>query len=234
MQIKGFQKTTFIDYPGKVASLIFTGGCNFRCPYCHNGGLVLTPGKYPTVMTETVLSHLEKRKGLVEGLVITGGEPTLMEGLDIFIRRVKEMGIFVKLDTNGTNPDVVQGLIQDNLLDYIAMDIKHSLKSYETITGIRHVNVKKIRESIKLIINSGIDHEFRTTMIRGVHTMEILKEMLSEIEGAKTYILQQYVKSESELMPNTFQTYTTEELEKMLDACKETYNIGKFSVRGKY
>jgi pyruvate formate lyase activating enzyme len=234
MQIKGFQKTTFIDYPGKVASLIFTGGCNFRCPYCHNGGLVLMPGKYPTVMTETVVSHLEKRKDVVEGLVITGGEPTLMEGLEPFIRRVKKMGIYVKLDTNGTNPEVLQGLLQDNLLDYIAMDIKHSMKRYETITGIRHVNVNKIRESIKLIINSGIDHEFRTTMIRGVHTMEILNEMLGEIEGAKTYILQQYVKSESELMPNTFQTYTTEELEKMLDACKGQYNVENLSVRGKY
>ncbi len=234
MQIKGFQKTTFIDYPGKVASLVFTGGCNFRCPYCHNGGLVLTPNKYPTVMKDTVLSHLEKRKNVIEGLVITGGEPTLSDGLEAFVRSVKEIGISVKLDTNGTNPDLLKRLIDENLLDYIAMDIKHAFRAYETIIGVRDFDIDKIKTSVHHIIHSGVGHEFRTTVIKGVHDRAAIDEIARSIEGSNAFVLQQYIKTDGEIMPNTFQTYFMEELEEIMGEIQAKYAIEKCSVRGKY
>jgi len=234
MQIKGFQKTTFIDYPNKVASLVFTGGCNFRCPFCHNGGLVLNPNQYPTTLPETVFRHLEKRKGMIDGLVITGGEPTLMQGLKAFIESVKAMDVSVKLDTNGTNPEVLQDLIESNLLDYIAMDIKHVFDKYPSAIGPSKVDMDKIKTSISLIIKSGVDHEFRTTVIKGMHTEDDVVQMTKYIKGARNYILQQYVKTEGELMPNTFRSFTSEELQNMIDNLDAKHGIKCFRVRGKY
>lgn len=234
MQIKGFQKTTFIDYPSKVASLVFTGGCNFRCPFCHNGGLVLNPNQYPTTLPETVYQHLEKRRGVIDGLVITGGEPTLMPGLKQFIETVKAMQVSVKLDTNGTNPEVLKELLDANLLDYIAMDIKHTFEKYPTAIGPSKVDLEKIQESIEMIVNSGVEHEFRTTVIKGMHTEDDVMQMTSHIAGAKNYILQQYVKAEGELMPNTFRSYTSQELQDMIDRMDGSHAIESFRVRGKY
>lgn len=234
MQIKGFQKTTFIDYPNKVAALVFTGGCNFRCPYCHNGGLVLKPTTYPTILPESVLKHLEKRRGVIEGLVITGGEPTLVPGLADFIRQVKAMDVAVKLDTNGTNPETVEGLIQDGLLDYIAMDIKHDFSKYDLVVGPDRADIQKLKKSVNVIISSGIEHEFRTTMIRGIHGAQDVQAMTRQIAGAQQYILQQYVKSDGELMSNTFKSYTLEELQGFVDGLDDTAGIGTIRVRGKY
>jgi len=234
MQIKGFQKTTFIDYPNKVSALVFTGGCNFRCPFCHNGGLVLNPNQYPTTLPETVFRHLEKRKGVIDGIVITGGEPTLMTGLKDFIKTVKSMGVSVKLDTNGTNPNVLRELIEEDLLDYIAMDIKHDFTKYNTVIGSCGFKVDDLKTSIELIINSGVDHEFRTTVIKGVHFKEDIQVMAAQIRGAKNYILQQYVKTEGELMPNMFRAYTSEELQEFIDALSDSHGIENLKVRGKY
>ena len=234
MQIKGFQKTTFIDYPNKVASLVFTGGCNFRCPFCHNGGLVLNPNRYPTTLPETVYQHLEKRRGVIDGLVITGGEPTLMPGLKAFIKSVKALNIAVKLDTNGTHPEVLKDLINENLLDYLAMDIKHAVDKYQVAIGPSKVDMEKIKESVDLIINSHVDHEFRTTVIKGMHTEEDILSMAQSVSGAKNYILQQYVKTEGELMPNTFRSFTSQELQDMIDNLDGKHSIKNFRVRGKY
>lgn len=234
MQIKGFQKTTFIDYPNKVAALVFTGGCNFRCPFCHNGGLVVNPNQYPTTLPETVFQHLQKRKGIIEGLVITGGEPTLMPGLKAFIKAVKDMGVAVKLDTNGTNPSVLNDLIEEGLLDYIAMDIKHVFSKYSSAIGPSRVDLSQVKESVNIIINSGLDHEFRTTVIKGMHTENDIALMADQVQGAKNYILQQYVKTEGEIMPNTFKSYTIEELESIIEAIGTNHKIECFKVRGKY
>lgn len=234
MQIKGFQKTTFIDYPNKVAALVFTGGCNFRCPFCHNGGLVVNPNQYPTTLPETVFQHLEKRKGVIDGLVITGGEPTLMSGLKSFIKTVKNMGVAVKLDTNGTNPDVLLDLIKDDLLDYIAMDIKHVFEKYTCAIGPSRVDMGLIKESIDIIIGSGVDHEFRTTVIKGMHTENDIALMAKQVSGANNYILQQYVKTEGEIMPNTFKSFTSQELQEIIDGIATDHNIKCFKVRGKY
>lgn len=234
MQIKGFQKTTFIDYPNRVAALVFTGGCNFRCPFCHNGSLVLNPNRYPTTLPETVLRHLEKRKGMIDGLVITGGEPTIMTGLKAFIQTVKDMDVSVKLDTNGTNPEVLSDLIDNNLLDYIAMDIKHDFAKYSSAIGPSQVDMDMIKASVELIISSGVDHEFRTTVIKGMHTEEDVAVMANQVYGAKNYILQQYVKTEGELMANTFRSFTIDELQLMIENLNGAYNIENFRVRGKY
>jgi len=234
MQIKGFQKTTFIDYPDKVAALVFTGGCNFRCPFCHNGGLVLSPNNYPTTLPETVYQHLEKRKGMIDGLVITGGEPTLMTGLKEFVQNVKAMGVSVKLDTNGTNPQVLKDLLDSNLLDYIAMDIKHDFTKYMSVIGPSHVEINDLKKSITLIIDSGVDHEFRTTVIKGIHDGADISTMAHQVKGANNYILQQYVKTEGELMPNTFRSFTSEELQAFIDNMDDDYGINTIKVRGKY
>ena len=234
MQIKGFQKTTFIDYPNKVASLVFTGGCNFRCPFCHNGGLVLNPNKYPTILPETVYQHLEKRKGVIEGLVITGGEPTLMPGLKAFIKSVKALDIAVKLDTNGSRPELLKDLINENLVDYFAMDIKHTCDKYDLATGPSKVDMNKIKASIDMIMSSHVDYEFRTTVIKGMHSQADILGMTQLISGAKNYILQQYVKTEGELMPNTFRSFTSQELQDMIDNLEGKHTIKNFRVRGKY
>lgn len=234
MQIKGFQKTTFIDYPNKVAALVFTGGCNFRCPFCHNGSLVLSPNRYPTTLPETVFRHLEKRRGVIDGLVITGGEPTLMPGLKAFVQAVKDMGVSVKLDTNGTNPEVLVDLVEEDLLDYIAMDIKHDYDKYASAIGPSKVDMEKIKDSVTYIINSGVEHEFRTTVIKGMHTAEDIAVMAKQVDGARNYILQQYVKTEGELMPNTFRSFTIDELQAMIDGLNDNYQIENFRVRGKY
>tara|TARA_Y100001933_G_C18931827_1_gene535658 strand:+ start:162 stop:866 length:705 start_codon:yes stop_codon:yes gene_type:complete len=234
MQIKGFQKTTFIDYPNKVASLVFTGGCNFRCPFCHNGGLVVNPNQYPTTLPETVFQHLQKRKGIIDGLVITGGEPTLMPGLKAFIQSVKALGVSVKLDTNGTNPGVLKDLIHEGLVDYIAMDIKHVFEKYASAIGPSKVDMDPIKDSIQIIIASGVDHEFRTTVIKGMHTEEDIALMAGQVSGANNYILQQYVKTEGEIMPNTFKSFTIDELQDIIDGIGSNHKIKSFKVRGKY
>ncbi|MDD7494241.1 MAG: anaerobic ribonucleoside-triphosphate reductase activating protein, partial [Eubacteriales bacterium] len=175
MLIHGLQKLTLLDYPGKVACTVFTGGCNFRCPFCHNGSLVLRPDEGEHIPEEELFALLKKRQGVLEGVCITGGEPTLAFGLETLMARIKEMGYLVKLDTNGTRPKAVKRIIDAGLADMIAMDIKNSYKKYPETCGVPGYDTAPVKESIQLIMSSGIDYEFRTTVMREFHTPDDIR-----------------------------------------------------------
>lgn len=187
---------TLLDYPGKVAGIIFTVGCNFACGFCHNPELVkVEEKKYQKISEEEVLEFLKSRQGLLEGVVITGGEPTLQPDLLEFAWKIKMLGFLVKVDTNGANPAIIEKMNQEKLVDFWAMDIKAPLKKYEKITG-GAVNTEAIIKSINLIKNSGVDYEFRSTLIQGWHTLEDITAMARLIEGAKVFILQKFIPRE--------------------------------------
>lgn len=183
---------TLIDYPGKIAATVFTAGCNFRCPFCHNPELVeLDPEDMPIFreQEEKFFTFLEGRKGLLDGVCITGGEPTVQADIIPFMRKLKEMGFLVKLDSNGTNPDILAQVFDEGLADYIAMDIKNGPDRYHEAVGTA-VDMDKIRESIRLIMGNGIGYEFRTTVVPGIHTEKDFEEVAKLIEGAKRYYIQ--------------------------------------------
>lgn len=184
MKIYGFQKTTLLDYPGHVAATIFTGGCNFRCPFCHNGGLVLCPDQIRPIEEEAVLAYLKKRKGILEGVCITGGEPTLQPDLKEFLRKVKAEGYQVKLDTNGYNPRITGEMMEEGLADYVAMDVKASLPNYARAAGCPDLDLSRIRESIGLLKSGRVPYEFRTTVVKGIHTVEEFDAVGQLLEGA--------------------------------------------------
>ena len=213
-QIGGFQKLTLLDYPGgKVSAMVFTIGCNMRCPFCHNYELVEDIDKIEELVDpEEVIDYLKKRKGVLDGLVITGGEPTLQRGLKDFIKEVKEeTGLLVKLDSNGLNPSVLKELIDENLIDYIAMDIKNDFENYGTITGIANISTERIKESIKILEEGKVEYEFRTTVIKDFHTLERLKNIVNFINKDSNYFLQQFIISDN--VPNKeLKYYTDEEL----------------------
>ena len=170
MQIFGFNKTTLLDFPEHVACTVFTGGCNFRCPFCQNGDLVLHGGSLPVLDEEEVFGVLRKRKGILTGVCVTGGEPTLQRDLDVFLSRVKELGYLVKLDSNGYRPEVLQSLRERGLVDYFAMDIKSSPENYARTAGVKELDMGLIRESVDFIRSCGLDYEFRTTVVRELHS----------------------------------------------------------------
>lgn len=176
MTIGGFQKFSLIDYPGLVSAVIFTRGCNLRCPYCHNPELVL-PEKFESpVDTEYIINFLENRKGKIDSVTITGGEPLLQKGLIPFIYRIKKLKFKIKLDTNGTFPEIVEKILNENLVDFIAMDIKAPYSSYSKIAGVS-IDTNAITKSILSILNSGIDYQFRTTIVPGLHTEDMVEEI---------------------------------------------------------
>ncbi len=190
MIIGGFQKTSLIDYPNKIAAIVFTQGCNFRCGYCHNPELAEL--KKTEFKTEEILDFLESRIGKLDAVVITGGEPTLHGGLTDFIREVKHMGYLVKLDTNGTNPNLLASLIENELIDYIAMDVKAPLYKYEEITK-SNIKTETIYSSIKIIMESKINYEFRTTLVNGELDISDLEEMGKLLKDAKAHYIQNFV-----------------------------------------
>ena len=200
MRIGGFQKFSLIDYPGKICAIVFTQGCNFRCPYCHNPELVKPSLFGKTIPEEEIFSFLEKRKGKLDAVEITGGEPTLQKDLVDFIRRIKEIGYLVKLDTNGSNPEILLEIINHSLVDYIAMDIKAPLEKYkEVIHSV--ISPEKIKRSIRMIMNSDIRYEFRTTVVKSQLSKEDIINIGKLIEGAELYILQKFIPSKT-LDPN--------------------------------
>lgn len=196
MIICGYEKFSMVDYDDKIACTIFTGGCNFRCPFCHNGALVIGDVAAQRIDEEEVIDYLIKRRGMVDAVCVSGGEPTLQPDLGDFLRKVRDLGYLTKLDTNGLRPDVVKNLIDNGLLDYIAMDIKNSPEKYHITTGVKDVDMEKIRQSVDIIMSSGIDYEFRTTMMDELHTAEDMRAIASWIEGAKRYYLQKYKDNE--------------------------------------
>ncbi len=210
MIIGGFQKFSLIDYPGKLSCIVFTQGCNFRCPYCHNPELI--PFTLGRVEEKTVLSFLEKRKEKIDAVVITGGEPTMQQGLLKFIQKIRGRGYLIKLDTNGSNPKMLETIINHSLVDYIAMDIKAPLEKYNVITHSL-VCSERIRESIGLIMHSGIKYEFRTTVVKSQLSKKDILSIGKLIEGAELYILQKFIPSKT-LDPNfsNEKTYSDEEL----------------------
>ena len=200
MIIHGLQKTTLLDYPGHVASTIFFGGCNFRCPFCHNMNLVLNAANEPVISEEELFHHLNSRIGILDGVCITGGEPTLQKDLVPFIEKIKALGYLVKLDTNGTNPDVIEELISKKLIDYIAMDIKSSPKDYAKVAGLESFDFDGVKRSISILINGTVPYEFRTTMVKEYHSPETVREIGELIHGARAYYLQSFV--DSDFVPN--------------------------------
>ena len=228
MNIQGFQKMTLLDFPGKVACTVFTGGCNMRCPFCHNAGLVLTPNEYGN-MTDEVLEFLPKRAGLLDGVCITGGEPLLQPDIVDFIKKVKDMGYLVKLDTNGCFPEKLKELVEGGLVDYVAMDIKNCKEKYPLTVGIEGFGLEKIEESIAFLIKSGIDFEFRTTVTAELHTVEDIEKIAEWIKGAPKYFLQNFVDS-GNLISSNFSAHKREILHQMRDVAAKT--ISSVEVRG--
>lgn len=196
--IRGFQKFSLIDYPNKTSALIFTGGCNFNCSYCHNKELI-NFDKNGVIAEDEIFSFLKSRVGLLDAVCISGGEPTLQKDLPDFIKKIKKMDFLVKLDTNGTNPKMLQNLIAENLIDYAAMDIKAPLDwgNYEKIIRVKNKNlIEAVRKSVKILLKGKIDYEFRTTIAKNLLSKSDIEKMAQEIKGAKKYYLQNFVKTE--------------------------------------
>lgn len=209
MQIGGIQKTSLLDFPDKISAIVFTQGCNFRCGYCHNPELIVL--KNELLSCEEFFEFLKTRKGKLDGVVITGGEPCLQKDLIDFIKQVKSMGFLVKLDTNGTMPEVLKSALP--YINYVAMDIKAPVEKYSDIVRVK-VNPNKIRESISLIVNSGVDYEFRTTVVKSQLSYEDFEKIGELIKGAKRYYLQKFVPSKT--LDESFKdetTYSTKEFE---------------------
>ncbi|MFA5602460.1 MAG: anaerobic ribonucleoside-triphosphate reductase activating protein [Bacilli bacterium] len=208
--INGLRKLSLIDYPGKVSFVIFLGGCNFNCPFCHNKSIVEKNAE--EYDEDTVLEMLKARKKLIDGVVITGGEPTIYrDKLISLIQKIKKLGYLVKLDTNGYNPSLLKKLLKEELLDYIAMDIKGTFSEYESIVRIP-VNIGKIKESINLIENSNIEYEFRTTVYKEAHSEDDIKEIMSYVKDTSKLILQSYRYSKEQIEDIEYTSYSEEEL----------------------
>lgn len=214
MEFGGLNKFTLIDYPGKTAALVFTIGCNFRCPYCHNPELVDETVE-KTFQEQEILEFLKSRIGLIEALVITGGEPTIHgEDLIQFIRKVKDLGFLVKLDSNGTNPNFLRDVIRERLVDYIAMDVKSPIDTYYKVANMP-VDTKAVRESIRLLKENVVDYEFRTTLIKILTPKEDVIKILKDIEGAKNYYLQRFIPTK--ILNPQFLRKTTYDEEELLE-----------------
>ena len=229
MQIFGFNKTTLLDFPEHVACTVFTGGCNFICPFCQNGDLVLHGGSLPVLDEEEGFRVLRKRKGILTGVCVTGGEPTLQRDLDVFLSRVKELGYLVKLDSNGYRPEVLQSLCERGLVDYFAMDIKSSPENYARTAGVKELDMGLIRESVDFIRSCGLDYEFRTTVVRELHSSGDFLSIGEWLKGCKAYFLQSYVESEG-VICKEFSSYSKEELEEFVMLLKPY--IDNVSLRG--
>ena len=197
---QGLQKLTLLDFPGRMACTLFTGGCNLRCPFCHNAELVLHP-KVEGVPEEEVLAFLASRKGKLDGICVTGGEPLLQAELPDFLRRVRELGFLIKIDTNGFFPDRLRELIDGGLCDYVAMDVKNSPASYAKTVGVENVDLSPVRQSVALLLEGRVDYEFRTTVVRELHSLQDMVELSEWIAGAKRYALQVFTDSGALLRP---------------------------------
>lgn len=216
MKIGGFQKMTVQDFPEKIACIVFTPGCNFKCPFCHNSSLVTNEAEL--IDQDEIFSYLNKRKGILDGVCISGGEPLLHgEALFEFMKKIKEMGFLIKLDTNGSFPDLLKSAIDMKLLDYVAMDIKNCPDKYATTAGITNLDISKIEESIKILTSGSVDYEFRTTVTKELHSPQDFVKIGQWIQGAKRYFIQNFVDSGS-ILSNGCSALDNQGLNALLDA----------------
>ena len=223
MFIAGMQKLTLLDFPGVVACTLFTAGCNFRCPWCHNAGLVL-PEEASDRLLESgeVLSFLEKRKGVLDGVCVTGGEPLLHAELPDFLKRVKDLGYRVKLDTNGSFPERLEALVREKLADRVAMDIKNGPSRYAETVGLRNLDLSAVTASKDFLLSDAVDYEFRTTVVRGLHTAESLLEAAEWIRGARQWFLQQFKDSGNLIHGEGLSAFSEDEMRRLLETVQKT------------
>lgn len=228
MIIEGLQKTTLLDFPGLVACTVFAHGCNLRCPFCHNAGLVVR--KPENIISQEELGEfLKKRKGILDGVCLTGGEPLAQKDAIEFIEFLKSFGYKIKLDTNGFFPERLKEAIDKGLVDYIAMDIKSSPEGYAKAVGIDGIDITPAMESVKLIMSSGVDYEFRTTAVKGLHLVSDFERIGEWICGAKRYFIQQFIDS-GDLIKTGFEAFSKEETEKLIAAVSK--NVPSAKARG--
>jgi pyruvate formate lyase activating enzyme len=229
MKIYGLQNTSLLDYPGKLACTIFTGGCNFRCPYCHNASLVVNIDDSNTMTEENLLEFLEKRKKVLEGVCISGGEPLLQDEIIDFIKKIKSIGYMVKIDTNGSYPEKLEYLIKNNLIDYIAMDIKNSLDNYSKTIGVKNFDTVNIEKSIILIMKNYIPYEFRTTVVKEFHTKNAFISIGNLIKSAKKYYLQAFKDSDNNIA-NNLHGFSKNEILEFKELIKNNFEL--IDIRG--
>jgi pyruvate formate lyase activating enzyme len=224
MNIGGFQKTSLLDYPDSISAIVWTTGCNFRCPFCYNKDLVL--GKVKNIAEEEVISFLSKRKGLLEGLVISGGEPLIQKDIVKFCEKVKKIGYLIKIDTNGMYPKIIQDLIDKKIVDYIAMDVKAPKEKYNGLTGVK-TDINNLEKSIRIIKKSAPDYEFKTTFVPVLLNKEDIIEIAKWLEGAKRFFLQQF-KPNTPLISDKLEIvkpYSKEEILSILKKIKPYFEI---------
>ena len=229
MNIQGFQKLTLLDFPDHMACTVFTGGCNMRCPFCHNASLVLRPGENPAYFEEEIYAFLKKRQGILDGVAITGGEPLLQHGLREFILQVRELGFAVKLDTNGSYPERLAALIDEGLLDYVAMDVKNSREKYAATVGIPGFDTAPIEESIALLRASGVPFELRTTVVRELHSAEDIEDMGVWLAGDHAHFLQGFIDS-GDLIEKGLSGYDKNQMQDLVEVLKAY--VPKAQIRG--
>ncbi|MBE6545982.1 MAG: anaerobic ribonucleoside-triphosphate reductase activating protein [Ruminococcaceae bacterium] len=218
MNIKGLQKTTLLDFPGKVACTVFTGGCNFRCPFCHNASLVTHQEDAPVFSEKEVLSYIEKRKNILDGVCITGGEPLLQTDIEAFCQSVHNFGLLVKLDTNGALSERLNRILEKKLVDYVAMDIKNSKEEYARTCGLPSFP-SGVEDSVERLLHADIPYEFRTTVVREFHTEESIEALVKWIKGAKQYFLQGFTDS-GDLIAEGLSAYSAEEMNTLLSVAR--------------
>ena len=229
MYLCGLQKLSMVDYPGKLAATVFTGGCNLRCPFCHNALLVTRLNETPELPEAEVLSFLERRRGLLDGVVLSGGEPLLQPDAADFLRKVRDMGFAVKLDTNGCFPDRLAAILEEGLVDYVAMDIKNSREKYPQTVGVPGFDTAAVEESVRLLAKSGVDYEFRTTLVRELHTVSDVEAIGRWLQGAPRYFLQNFTDS-GNLVQEGWHGFTTLELQAFAAAARSFF--GHVELRG--
>lgn len=230
MLISGLQKLTLLDYPGQVACTVFTGGCNFRCPFCHNASLVL-PEQIPHDSSEEdILDFLKKRVGVLDGVAITGGEPLIHADMPAFLEKVRALGYKIKLDTNGSFPDRLEDIVRAGLVDRVAMDIKNSPELYGVTVGIQGVDMNAIERSKELLLSGIVDYEFRTTVVKGLHTRDSIVGAARWIQGAKEYYLQQFKDSGNVLDIGGLGAFDGKEMHALAQAAAEY--VPAVQVRG--
>jgi len=229
MYLAGLQKLTLLDYPGKVACTVFTAGCNFRCGFCHNASLVVRPGQAAPLSLEEFFSFLTKRRGILDGVCVTGGEPLLHEDLPALLAGIRELGFAVKLDTNGSNPERLEWILTQHLVDYVAMDLKNCPERYGETIGLPAFDVAPIRESVSLLMGGDTPYEFRTTIVEKLHDLPEIREMGAWIQGANAWFLQNFVDSGDLIDPETT-GLDEEKMHALLAAAREF--IPSASLRG--